>query len=335
MTESQRIRDTLRRAGLTTNAIEAVWPRWWSDDADVSVSATAELRYSLARRLGLPPSTLFDDDPVFVWGDDARFKNLGTATEQDGAILASFAVAVGRCAVAATPDVGQTLLGRSALDLRSDLLTAAPWVDLARLLSLCWGLGVPVLYLGVFPLDGKRMFAASTRVDTRHAVLLGRRSIFPAQVAYYVAHEIGHIALGHSADSAAVVDLGDPLQLGDADDDESAADRFALELLTGRPDPQIEWNADKFTAPQLAEVALRDGPALGIDPGVLALCVGHRSQRWAQVFSALSLMGSAVPDLADEINAIARAQLQWDTLPSDAAEFLSAVMKSEPAGDDE
>lgn len=334
MTEAQRIRRSLRQAGLTTTAIDAVWPQWWSDEAEASVSANAELRYSLARRLGLSPASLFDDEPVFVWSDDTRFKNLGTATERDAAVLASFSVAIGRCAVAATTDVGETLVGRSALDLRSNLLKAGGPVNLMGLLSLCWGLGVPVFYLGVFPLSGKRMFAGSARVETRHAILLGRRSTFPAQVAYYVAHEIGHIALGHAASSVAVVDLGDPLRPVDQDDEESAADRFALQLLTGSPDPQIELSESAFSAPQLAEVALRDGPSLGIDPGVLALCVGHRSARWPQVFSALRLMQGEIPDLPNEINDFARLQFDWAALPADSAEFLGAVMTGDARGDE-
>lgn len=327
MTEAQRIRRSLRQAGLTSSAIDAVWPGWWSEDAEGSLSATAELRYSLARRLGFSPRSLFEDEPTFTWSDDTRFKNLGTATAHDAAILASFSVAVGRAAVGSTEASGPSLRGTSAHVLRSQLLLSQTWVDLLGLLSLCWGVGVPVLYLEVFPLPSKHMHAATTRIDSRDAILLGRSSSYPAQVAYYLAHEIGHIALGHSAGSAALVDVDDPLQVADRDDDEVAADRFALELLTGNPDPQIEWTDEDFSGAQLAEVALRQGPPLGIDPGVLALCVGHRSGRWPQTFRALSILQDGQQlDLPSQINALARSQIDWSALTADAAEYLDAVL---------
>lgn len=326
--EAQRIRRSLREAGLTATAIDAVWPQWWSDEAETSASATAELRYSLSRRLGLAPASLFDNEPVFVWSDDTLFKNLGAATDREAAILASFSVAVGRSAIAATTGVDQSLVGRSAAELRTVILASdADWVGLRELVAVCWGIRVPLLYLEVFPLRQKRMHAATARVGDRHAILIGRRSSFPAQVAYYVAHEIGHIALGHSRSSAAVLDIDDPLRAIDADDDERAANRYALELLTGSSDPTIEASVENFTAQSLADAALQEGQAHRIDPGVLALCMGHRSGRWPQVFKALRrMMGGGEPDVSGELNRLARGQFDWDAIPVDTQDFLDTVM---------
>ena len=324
--EAQRIRRSLREAGLTATAIDAVWPQWWSEEAEGSASATAELRYSLSRRLGLAPSSLFDNEPSFVWSDDTLFKNLGAATDSEAAILASFSVAVGRSAIAATTGADQSLVRRSAADLRATVLKFARWVGLRELRSLCWGIGIPLLYLEVFPLEQKRMHAATARVGDRHAILIGRHSSFPAQVAYYVAHEIGHIALGHSMDAAAVLDVDDPLRAVDADGDERAADRYALELLTGSADPQLEASVENFTAQSLADAVLQEGPAHGIDPGVLALCMGHRSGRWAQVFGALKRMGGEDPGVSGELNRLARAEFAWDAIPVDTQDFLDTVM---------
>jgi len=46
------LRRELLNAGLTSRAIDAVWPEWWSSDAEVSLSATAELRYCTQLRAG-------------------------------------------------------------------------------------------------------------------------------------------------------------------------------------------------------------------------------------------------------------------------------------------
>jgi hypothetical protein len=217
------LRTTLRRAGLTTTAINAVWPEWWSTEAGQSPSASAELRFTVARRLGMAPSSLIEGPPRFVWRDETRFKNLGTASEQEAAILASFSVAVGRCAIRAATPVAAMPSDLTALDLRTMLITGQPAVDLDALLATCWTFGIPVIHLNVFPLSRKRMHSVATRLGDRYAILIGRESRFPAQVAYFVAHELGHIFSGHVRDSAAVIDVEDPLRTEQTDDEESSA----------------------------------------------------------------------------------------------------------------
>src|SRR6266567_2405462 len=98
-----QLRRELRKAGIANAAINAIWPEWWSAEAGQSLSATAELTYTVARRLGLSPRALFDGSPQFLWHDSTKFKNLGTITDKEQAILASFGTAVGRCALSATP----------------------------------------------------------------------------------------------------------------------------------------------------------------------------------------------------------------------------------------
>ena len=73
---TRSIRRELRNAGLTTGAIDAVWPQWWDESAESSPAASAELRYTLARRLGLSPQSLFEGPPRFVWRDRAKYKEL-------------------------------------------------------------------------------------------------------------------------------------------------------------------------------------------------------------------------------------------------------------------
>jgi Zn-dependent peptidase ImmA (M78 family) len=84
------------------------------------------------------------------------------------------------------------------------------------------------------------MSAMTVEVGTRSAILLGKDSLYPAHVAFYLAHEVGHIALGHIQPGSMVIDL-DRTDLADpaVDAEEAAADAFALELLTGLSRPTI------------------------------------------------------------------------------------------------
>jgi hypothetical protein len=284
------------------------------------------MRFTIARRLGLAPSSLIDGPPRFVWKDETRFKNLGTASDHEAAVLASFSVAVGRCAIAATPVGGGLPAQMTASDFRGILLQSSPTVDLTALLAACWALGVPVIHLSVFPLQNKRMHSVATRLGDRYAVLVGRDSKFPSQIAYFIAHELGHILSGHVLDSAALLDVEDPLQASEPDDEESAADRFALELLTGNPEPEIETSQDRFSATQLAQAAMAAAGPAHIDPGVIALCLAHQTGQWREAMGALKILPPGEVDVAAGINDLAGQQFEWDSISTENQAFLQTIM---------
>lgn len=325
-TTEQTMRKQLRESGLTARAIDAVWPEWWSAEAEDSLSAATELRYTLARRLGIAPSSLFDGPPRFVWKDEARFKNLGTANDHEAAVLASFAVSVGRCAISATPLSSLGPEGISASELRASILATSAFVGLDQLLATAWGLGIPVLHLAVFPLAQKRMHAVSARVSARYALLIGRESKFASQVAYYVAHELGHVALQHVADHAALLDVDDPLRATEVDEEEDAADRFALELLTGTPEPDIVANVQNFTGAMLRKAAMDVADEVRVEPGVIALCLAHRTGKWQQAMAALKGIPPGAMDIGSHLNDVAMSQFDWSLLSVENQDFLRTVM---------
>jgi len=314
----------LRQAGLTTGAIDAAWPEWWSEDAENSPSACAELRYTLARRLGVSPASLFDGPPRFVWRDRAKYKNLGTSSNEEVGILTSFGVAVGQQVLVAAPPLVE--FPGSAAGIRMAILASASVVGLDELLAFCWAVGLPVVQLRLFPLRRKRMHAMTARVRGRFVILLGMESRFSAQAAYILAHEIGHIVLQHASGLAAVIDVDDPLRMKDEDDEELTANRFALELLTGDPEPRVQSDAAQFSASQLARAALDAAAAARIDPGVLALCLAHATTRWQQGFGALKMIPPGSIDVGGTVNALARHELAWSSLPLEAQDYLLKVM---------
>lgn len=210
MENSGRFRQRLKNFGFTNPAIDAAWPAWWSDEADSSVSAQTELRFSIARKLGLEPRSLLNDaeQPRFIWRDEARFKRLSGESEVERAGITSFGMAIGRLLLAAsTPPAASP--PADASQLRELILRHQQYVRLSDLLSFCWAVSIPVIHLRVFPWPRKRMAAMTLRHGDRHAVLLAKDSMYPAHVAFYLAHELGHAALGHLQPGHLVVDLED------------------------------------------------------------------------------------------------------------------------------
>ena len=325
MKSAKDLRWDLKSLGLSEAAIDAAWPEWWSEAAEPSVSAQSELRFSLSRKLGLDPKSLLEDEPQFVWNDQAKFKRLTTESALERSALASFGASVGRALISATAE-NYFKLSPSAGSYRDLILRREPFVSLQSLLSLCWGLGIPVVSLRVFPLNSKRMSAMVVRVNGRFAVLLARESNFPAQISFYLAHELGHAALGHVDNELAVVEFGDTITDQSSDKEEIEADAYALELLTGFKDPAFLAEGSGFNAPALADVSLRSAVDLKIDPGVIALCFGHSTRAWQRVFSAMRMIYGGSRPVWRDVNRIAINQMDWTAVSDDTASFLQSVL---------
>lgn len=77
---------------------------------------------------------------------------------------------------------------------------------------------------------------------------------------FHLAHELGHIALGHVSQNGAIVD--DEINESDSDigrdPQEIEADRFAIELLTGNANERITLS-QMIKAPALAKLAVQYG----------------------------------------------------------------------------
>lgn len=320
-------RRLIRRTGLSDSAITAAWPDWWSDAAEASPAAQAELRFSLARKLGLDPRSLLgEEEPRFIWNDSARFKGFSGDANAERPVLASFGTALARMLVQATPPVDLGTLP-SARELRRTTLGARPDIGLVELMMIAWGLGIPVIHLRVYPLAAKRMSAMSVRVGNRFAILMARDATYPAPLAFHLAHELGHIFLHHLADGDAIIDLASVEELSSGDDpEERAADAFALEVLTGRPEISFEVQGDGRGARQLASEAKRIGQQERIEPGTVALAFGYATKRWDTATASLRHIYTQPFDAWRAINLVASRHLQWDSLSDESESFVRAVM---------
>lgn len=324
---ASQLRLRLRDLGLSTQVINAAWPTWWSEDADASISAKAELRFSLSRKLGLDPKSLLEDgQPRYLWNDVARFKHLADETELEKSAITAFGAAVSRVLLGATMP-SQSTANVTASEMRRLILQSHPFVRLLDLLSLCWSLGIPIIHLRIFPLSTKRMSAMAVRVGSRSAVLVGKDSLYPPHIAFYVAHELAHIALGHLEDTAVVVDLErNALALSGTDKEEEAADKYALDLLTGETEPIVLSLTGAASSQALARVALNSSTDLGIEPGVLALCFGYSTQNWSIANGAMQYIYQSEKPAWKEINGVAREQISFDLIARDSRTYLEKVL---------
>lgn len=324
-------RKRLSSLGLSDSVIDAAWPSWWDAEAEASPSARAELRYSLARKLGLEPHSLLKDQeaPEFIWKEPAQFKHLSGETEAERWALTSFGTALGKMLLRGT-STKELVKAKTAADFRAAILANQVYVRFVDLLSLCWSIGIPTIHLRVFPLTKKRMAAMSVGVGSRHAILLGKDAVYPPQIAFYLAHELAHIFLNHLKDDEVLVDLERDAPSADShgekDSDEEAADAFALELLTGLPSPEIIAIGPGVGSRSLAKAVLDAAEGERVEPGTLALCYAHSTGAWAAAMGAMRHIYGEPKEVWREVNGIAIEQLSLSALPVDILYYLRQVL---------
>ncbi len=215
-----------------------------------------------------------------------RYKN-----QVDDKVRASALVAQ-RAAAAVVRSIGESappFLGcRDAGEIREAILRRSEYVDLESLLESCWRSGIPVLQLAQVPAGGKRFDGMAAFVEERPVIILASGRDGAPWLAFYLAHEIGHIMLGHvQPDTEALVDGTIAGEAG-ASGHEREADQFACELLSGFPEPKIR-NL-KAAAPRLAVIAAGKGPEQGVDPGVFTLIYAKSNNRWGVGQNALKYL---------------------------------------------
>ena len=332
MSKTDALIKRLEVAGFGGDFVRTCLPDWWDEQAEESDSSWLQLQLGLAQRLSIEPMSLFDEDAPLQLSDVGRpkFKHLALSESQQRAAN-GFGSGLARLLLSAMPSSTHELPA-SALELRHLVLggSAEPWVGFGQLLSLCFAFGIPVAHLTAFPAGIKGMAAMTTSIGPRGAIFTARKPTHPAQVAFYIAHELGHIALGHVRDGLSIVEALtlDPEESDDGvelDDEEVAADRFAFELLTGQPALDVQGPSGKGTAKELVDIAVEMGHTLHIDPGLIILCFGRGTGRWALGGAALKMLPDHDSAVTVQINRALRSQLDAEMLSFEDQAYIDAV----------
>lgn len=303
-----------------------VLPDWWEDKlADIEANRALAEAY-VARQLGFSVKDLRERSRPLTLppAPGVRFKRY--RDQVDEAVRASALVAL-RAASVVVRAVGDRLLEaspKSARTIRDQILRHSRYVDLDSLLDFCWQSGIVVIQLAHLPTRAKRFDGMAACLDGHPVIVLASRRDGPPWLAFHLAHELGHLMLGHVGPSTrALVDTSLEAAAGTSSA-EREADRFACEVLTGFEEPTIPNLT--VAAPRLAAVANRSGPDRGVDPGVFALIYAKSNDRWGVAQTALKYLGldsGGRERIAERLS----ASLGAAELSEDDARFL-AVLKA-------
>lgn len=327
MTKKNPFSPVLRRvtaAGFKRAFVERdVLPPWWEDEIAAHPTGLEEGVGILAVRLGLVPASLREGTAAAFAADaEPKFKTRADVETSHLEPLRHVATYALRLACAATPP-GEPLAADLAVLRRQILSGGEPCVSLGALLRTCWEGGIPVLHLGQ-SVGGKKMDGMAARFGDRAGIALCANHKSPARLLFILAHELGHVLLGHLPEDSVLIDGADVVSTQDADTEEAEADAFAWTLLAGRADYGF-YTHPKWNAPTIAQAAEGCGQRDGISPGVLAANHGYRyPERWGAAGKAIKILEPDA-DALEAVRAAAADGLDLSALPEESADYLARL----------
>jgi hypothetical protein len=318
---------------------EVALPEWWDDKIAHNPAGYSEGLLLLSKSLGLDLASLQNDAlPV-------GFRNLGpckfkkSATTEESELTTARSVATRVAQIASSAELRPSVpLFDSAAQIRKVIFGAgARWIGLSQLADYCWSAGMPVLHITRLPPGSKKMDGLAWVDDGHRAIVVSKKIRFSAWLLFILAHEIGHIAKGHIARGGALVD--EEVDRRSTDQEETEANAFALELLTGLHETKVIAIGSRPTAMALVNAALEAGKTEKIDPGHLILNWAYQSggDSFAIANAALAMLE---PDISASgtrtdgrliLYQYLHAYLDATKLPEESYEFIVRATTAEEA----
>ena len=300
-------------------------PGWWSDEITKSRAGQKELLVLLARRLNLNLVSLLSNAAQASFADShRRFKTRrGKSDEQ---LLVASGIAQGLAASLQRASRAKWAgIPNDPLRLHETIVDSYGQVDLGSLALYCWNVGIAVVHVENWPRGVRRPDAVCVRHEGRPVILVVRAETAASKLLFYLAHEIGHIALGHISGEEALIDDEVNREAQNApvtDAEERAADDFALQLIRGADD--ISYPKRVGSELELVVWAQTESKRTCVDAGHLILSWGELRQDWAAANTALRYLEQSSP-APKRLNDIAQTQVDFENLADDALDHLQVL----------
>lgn len=233
----------LQACGFNSAFVKKMLPDWWDDSIADTPSGLQQATLILAQLLAIRPDSLWHPtgSAVFALPESRKFKRRSDVDTESLDVACALAFSAARIVQTglktSLSHTAHSIPGANAL--RQMLLTKSPWIGLAELLDYCFSIGIPVIYLHQFPGNTKKMDGLAFDCQGHAVIVLTKRTAHGGLL-FDLAHELGHIALNHLKPGGCIIDQ--EIDAEAKDNDERAANNYALELLTGKVAGRIDGN---------------------------------------------------------------------------------------------
>lgn len=255
----------IRNAGLSPSLIKRViLPSWW-DDTDQDNEALCQSAYiEIAAKLGVAYRELINEKaPLDLFASLSRvsFKT-GSKNKDESSLTASAHIGIRLAEIIASAysqsDCFIKFKQSTVEECRQSILTGASWVSFKPLLDFCWRSGIPVVYWKGEA--GQSFDGISTSINGIPVIILGSGKN-TAWSTFHLAHELGHVMLGHTNGDCLNLDSQIQNSPSTSNKKEVAASNFGKLLLHGEKDiPTVEMDISSLELQKYA-VTYRVSPS--------------------------------------------------------------------------
>lgn len=311
----------LKTVGYNPKYIQSLLPDWWDDEIADTPAGLQQASLILGQHFGVRAETLWTEsaEPILRLPQGIRFKHRDNVEVDDLGIACALAQSLSRTVLKAFPEKPLPRFYLDAGVLRQQLLAKRNWIDFQCLLQYCFDLGIPIIYLQHLPNRAKKMEGLAFEQNGRPVIVLTRGRPH-GYMLFDLAHELGHISLGHVNAERSVVDQ--KIDSEASEEDERAANRFALELLTGNPECKIVPVGRWLNGCELAAAAMIHAEKNQVDPLHIILNYGHTKNLWGAANAAIKeIAGNELSDQEILCNALFQS-LDFDALSKDEYALL-------------
>lgn len=295
-TPMKRLYNKLQTVGYNPKYIKSLLPDWWDEEIADTPAGLQQASLILGQRFGVRAESLWTENtaPVLRLPQGIRFKHRDNVKSDDLSIACALAQSLARIVLKAFPEKSLPHFYPDAGQLRKQLLEGRKWISFQDLLAYCLSFGIPVIHLQHLPSHAKKMEGLAFEQNGRPVIVLTRKNAY-GYMLFDLAHELGHISLGHVSAERSVVDQ--EIDAEASEEDERAANRFALELLTGNPECKIVPVGRWLNGSELAFAAMVYAERNQVDPLHIVLNYGHTKKLWGAANAAIKeIAGNAPPD---------------------------------------
>lgn len=323
---------SLKTVGLTKGQVESILPSWWEPEMAKTSSGVRETALMLGRRLNLDATALLEGRIQGLKGAaPPRYKHTVRVTAEQLAPATMIAASLARAIIGSMPRRGPVQLPESAEQLREQLLAGPTGrVDFDAILNFCWSKDIPVIPLPNLPKGVRKMDAAAIRVSRHPAVVIALKNNSKAWLSFLLAHELGHLCLGHVPEGTALVEgsLSDSSEFdaqSQQDLQEEQANQFAHLLLGGgQADGVVRRWSRSLPPVSLATDAMDAADELRTAPGHLVLRYAFQTHRWADARIALNFLQEDLNAQDSLVNRL-RGEIDTRSLGEDMSDYVEQI----------
>lgn len=318
--------EKISKAGFNRAFISMVLPEWWDDSLADTPSGKQYASMHLARVFSLAPDSLKDgaEEARFNLGGGHRFKHRVNLGEEDLNVATAVAYSAARIASENFKVPFNPKADLSWGAIRKQLLQFDQWVSLPALVAYSNAVGIPVVFIKKFPARAAKMAGLALHVSGRPVIVLSQAQPY-GYMLFDLAHELGHIALGHLNEDNGGIFVDRKIDSNSTSKLEAEANSYAFGVISGIENLRITPKFGYLKGPELARASKVFGEKNAVHPTHIALNYAYSTGHWGVATIALKSICAGQPTDQEVVKRLMMDSIDLDTINDDDLELLTTL----------